>query len=69
MGHGASNKMKEKRESKGLLEDDLTSKNMNEGEMKVSYLSMSLYFGKWRISIFKFEKFVSRSFSLIFGFC
>ena len=50
--------MKEKRESKGLLEDDLTSKNMDEGEMEVFYLSMSLYFGKWRISIIEFENFV-----------
>ena len=41
---------------KGLLEDDLTSLNMDEGEMEVYSLTMPLYVEKWRISISKFIK-------------
>ena len=48
-----------KRVIKGLLEDDLTCLNMDEGEMEVFDLMMPLYFGKWRISIIEFENFIN----------
>ena len=44
---------------KGLLEDDLTSLNMDEEEMEVYSLTMPLYVEKWRVSINEFENFVN----------